>query len=86
MVVNFKTPGRPAALYAFAVPSYASRVNMEWLGKDIPIDDVRWIGKILAQLSPEQIQAAFGCAGFSPKEVAGFSAIVESRIAELNQL
>jgi hypothetical protein len=84
--VDFNVPTRPALIHVIEVSEYASRVNMEWIGKEIPIDDARWIGKILARLSPQQIQAAFGAAGFSPKEVAGFSAIVESRIAELNKL
>lgn len=86
MFVDFNAPSRPALIHIFEVSEYASRVNMEWIGKNIPIEDARWIGKILAGLSPEQIQAAFGAAGFSPKETAGFSAIVESRIAELNKL
>jgi hypothetical protein len=86
MSVDFNVPSRPAIIHVFEVSEFASRVNLEWLGKEIPIDDARWIGKILAALSPQQIQAAFGAAGFSPKEVAGFSAIVESRIAELNKL
>ena len=86
MFVDFNVPSRPALIHVFELPEFASRINMEWIGKDIPIDDARWIGKILAGLSPQQIQAAFGAAGFSPKEVAGFSATVESRIAELNKL
>jgi len=85
-LIDFNVPSRPALTNIFAVQNFASRVNMEWIGKNIPIDDARWIGKILARLSPEQIQKAFGAAGFSPKEVAGFSAVVESRIAELNAL
>jgi len=86
MSVDFNVPSRPALIHVFEVSEFASRVNLEWLGKNIPIEDARWIGKILAGLSPEQIQAAFGAAGFSPKETAGFSAVVESRIAELNKL
>jgi hypothetical protein len=85
-VVDFYVPSRPALIHLVEASEYAARINLEWIGKNIPIDDARWIGKILAQLSPEQIQKAFGAAGFSPKEVAGFSAVVESRIAELNKL
>jgi hypothetical protein len=86
MTVDFNVPTRPAIIHVFEVSDFASRVNLEWIGKQIPIDDARWVGSILARLSPEQIQAAFGAAGFSPKEVAGFSGTVESRIAELNKL
>jgi hypothetical protein len=85
-VVDFGTPSRPALIHALEVQDFKSRINMEWIRKDIPIADARWIGSILAKLSAEQIQAAFGAAGYSPKEVVGFSAIVEARIAELNKL
>src|SRR5580704_8320265 len=85
-LIDFNVPSRPALIHIVEASEFASRVNLEWIGKNIPIDDARWIGKILARLSPEQIQKAFGAAGFSPKEVAGFSAVVESRIAELNKL
>jgi hypothetical protein len=84
--VNFKVPSRPAAIHLFEPAEFKSRVGMEWIGKQIPVEDARWIGSILAKLSPEQIQGAFGVAGYSPKEIVGFSAIVEARIAELNKL
>jgi len=85
-VVNFGTPSRPALLEAFVVRDFASRVNMEWIGKQIPIDDARWIGSILARLTPQQIESAFVTAGYSPQQVAGFSQVVEQRIADLNRL
>lgn len=85
-LVDFFVPSRPSIVHAVQLSNFASRINMEWIGKDIPITDARWLGKILAGLSPQQIQAAFGAAGFSPSEVAVFSATVESRIAELNKL
>jgi hypothetical protein len=85
-VVEFGTPSRPALIHALEVQDFKSRINMEWIRKDIPIADARWIGSILAKLSPEQIQAGFGAAGYSPKEVVGFSQVVEARIAELNSL
>jgi len=84
--VNFSVPSRPAMIHVFEAPEFKSRVDMEWIGKQIPAEDARWIGSILAKLSPEQIQAAFGAAGYSPKEIVGFSAVVEARIAELNKL
>jgi hypothetical protein len=85
-VVDFGTPSRPALFYAVGVPGYKSRLDMEWIGKQIPVDDARWIGALLAKLSPQQIEAAFGAAGYSPREIVGFSTIVEERIAELNKL
>jgi hypothetical protein len=85
-VVDFGVPSRPALIHVLEPSEFKSRVDMEWIGKQIPIADARWIGSILAKLSPEQIQAAFGAAGYSPQEVVGFSAIVEERIADLNKL
>jgi len=85
-LVSFGTPGRPPLLEAVVVNDYRSRVNMEWIGRNIPIDDARWMGSILSRLTPQQIEAAFVAAGFSPAEVAGFSTEVEARIAALNKL
>jgi len=85
-VVNFGVPSRPALIHVIEAPEFKQRVDMEWIGKDIPLADARWIGAILAKLSMEQIQSAFGAAGYSPKEVVGFSAVIEERIAELNKL
>lgn len=85
-LVSFGTPSRPALPLAFDVQDFKSRVNMEWIGKDIPIADARWIGSILAKLSRQQIQDAFSAAGYSAQEVTGFSNVVEERIAELNSL
>jgi hypothetical protein len=59
---------------------------MEWIGKGIPVEDAKWIGSILAKLTPEQIHDAFGGAGYSPREVVGFAQILQERIAELNKL
>ena len=59
------------------------------LGKrclQVPDNLKRWIGGIMAKLSPEQIQAAFGAAGYSPKQIVGFSKVLEGRIAELSRL
>jgi hypothetical protein len=85
-LISFLVPSRPALIHILEASEYASRVNLEWIGRDIPIDDARWIGRILAKLSPEQIHKAFGAAAFSPQEIAGFSDVLQNRIAELNKL
>ncbi len=81
--VDFGVPSRPAMIH---ITELKSRVGLEWIGKGIPVQDARWIGAILAKLSAQQIQSAFGAAGYSPQEVVGFSAVVQARIAELNRL
>jgi len=83
---DFGVPSRPAMIHVFEEPEFKSRIDLEWIGKHVPIADARWIGSILAKLSPEQIQHAFGAAGYSPQQIVGFSAVVEARIAELNRL
>jgi len=57
-----------------------------WIGNHIPLADAKWMGQLLAQLSPDQIRDAFRAAGYSPQEVDGFAKVIESRIAELNKL
>jgi len=84
--VDFETPHRPV-LIAIANPfEFFRRVHMEWIGRHIPRTDAKWMGQLLAQLSPAQIRDAFRSAGYTDQEVEGFSAVVEARIAELNRL
>ena len=84
--VDFEVPHRPTMLLVMNAPEFLRRVHLEWIGRHIPRADAKWIGQELAQLSPGQIHDAFRSAGYTPAEVEGFSAVLESRIAELNRL
>lgn len=84
--VDFETPHRPSILFVFNPHEYFMRVHLEWIGRRIPRTDAKWMGQLLAQLSPAQIRDAFRSAGYTPEEIEGFSAVVQSRIAELNRL
>jgi hypothetical protein len=84
--VDFEDPHRPALFIAFDAPEFVSRVNMEWIGRQIPKADAKWTGQLLARLSPEQIRDAFRAAEYTPEEVEAFARAVELRIDELNQL
>jgi len=84
--VDFKVPTRPALIYIFSPGEFTSRLGLRWIGKRIPRDDVRWMGQLLAQLSPEQVRDAFRAAGYPPEEVEGFAKVVERRIVQLNKL
>jgi hypothetical protein len=84
--VSFGTPSRPAILYFPNLPGLVMRLRMRWIGRHIPREDAKWMGSLLAQLSPDQIRDAFRSAGFSPEEVEGFTAVVQQRISELNKL
>ena len=81
--IDFDAPGRPSVFVMANPREYAGRRHLEWIGNNIPIDDARWIGKLLAQLSPQQIGDAFLAAGYPPEEVQSFVAAFESRIAEI---
>ena len=84
--VDFDVPTRPAVIILFKPMDFIERLEMHWIGKHIPRADVEWIGGLLAQLSPAQIQDAFRAAGYRPAEVREFSNVVEDRIAALNDL
>ena len=84
--VDFDFPTRPALKYIFNPPALISHLRQRWIGRHIPRNDVRWVGNLLAQLSPDQIRDAFRAGGFSSKDVEAYTQIVEGRIRELNGL
>jgi len=84
--VSFGSPARPTLLGLVALPDFLNRLRMRWIGRQIPIADVRWIGSLLGRLSTEQIGDAFRAGGFAPDEVDGFTRVVQGRIAALNSL
>jgi hypothetical protein len=57
-----------------------------WIGKHVPRKDVAWMAGLLRQLTPAQIQDAFRAGGYSADEVAEFSRIIQSRLAELDTI
>jgi hypothetical protein len=54
--------------------------------KDITVEDARWIGGLLAQLSDRQIRDAFRAANYSPSEITLLSRAIRERIRRLNEL
>ena len=84
--VGFNIPTRPALLYLVAVPEFIRRLELRWIGKNIPRADAKWIGQFLAMLSADQIRDAFRAAGYTTAEVEGFTQVVLKRIAALNGL
>ncbi len=80
-------PSRPAMVHMVQTGDFKNRIKMEWIGKGIPVEDAKWIGSILAKLTPEQIHDAFGGAGYSPREVGGvLASFGKSELRELNKL
>jgi hypothetical protein len=84
--LDFGLAPRPALIHAIVLPLYAQYLGMEWIGKNIPRSDARWIGQLLAQLSPDQIRDAFRAADYSTEEIEGFAEVILNRITELNGL
>jgi hypothetical protein len=84
--VDFAVPSRPALVVLVNPKEFFSRLRLRWIGQRVPRADVKWMGQLLARLSPNQIRDAFRAAGYSPSDVEGFAGIVEDRIARLNDL
>jgi len=84
--VDFFLSSRPFFLTAVDVPNYRMRTKMQDVAKHVPLAHAKWLGRLLGQLSAEQIRDCFRAAGYSPGEVAGFAKVVHGRIADLNKL
>ena len=84
--VDFNVPTRASLIHIFTPWEYVKRLQLRWIGKHIPREDVQWITQFLTQLSPDQIRDAFRAAGYTPDEVEGFAQMVEKRIAELGKI
>ena len=88
--VDFATPGAPNKIVeetggALAF-MYLRQDRYEWIGRDIPRADARWIGSLLGQLSHQQLMDAFRAGNFTPEEVNEYVSVLEGRIAQLKAL
>jgi hypothetical protein len=89
--VSFGTPKPPTArlietLGIGGAKDYANRAGMDWIGKDIPRQDARWVASMLKQLSHQQLVDAFRAGHFPPEDIDAYVDLVESRIQELSSL
>jgi len=84
--IDFQTPARPRFVYLVNPKEYLNRVHLEWIGRHVPRADAKWMGDLLARLSPQQIHDAFRAAGYSQQDVDAFSTVLERRIAALIDL
>ena len=84
--VDFNVPSGPSARYILELTVLVERAELLWIGHGVPRADARWMGDLLAKLSPAQIRDAFRAAGYSPEEVERFSRVLERRIEELERL
>lgn len=88
--VDFSTPKKPTGILLASAgttaKSYAMRAGLEWIGKNIPRADARWIGSLLGQLTHQQLTDAFRAGNFPADDVNSYVDLVEGRIAELKKL
>jgi hypothetical protein len=89
--VDFATPKPPTALLIETggipeVKDYAMRKGLDWIGRNVPRADARWMGSLLEQLTHRQLVDAFRAGHFPAEEIDAYVNIVESRIQELKSL
>src|SRR5437660_2548737 len=58
---------RPPRSTLFPYTTLFRSLGLRKIGKHVPRDDARWIGEMLARLSPEQIRDSFRAGGYSPR-------------------
>lgn len=65
---------------------YFGEVKKEKDMRGIPVEHARWIGRLLAQLSDDQLHDAFRAARYDARIAAGFVTALRQRINQLRQL
>lgn len=84
--VDFAVPARPTWKFWVDPPEVIRRIHLEWIGRNVPRADAKWMGQLLARLSPQQIRDAFLAGGYSPEETEQFAKVLQERISVLTDL
>lgn len=85
--VDFVMRTKPGGIVRRFKPHYyEERSELADVVHHVPRAHAKWIGSQLARLSPEQIRSAFFAAGFTPREIDGYTKVLTERISELNAL
>ena len=81
------TPKKMGVFASIFKPSYrSSQERKERVMKNIPVENARWIGSLLGELTDEQLRDAFRAAGYDKQTMDGFVAVIRDRINQLNNL
>ena len=81
------TPKKMGVFASLFKPSYrSSQERKERVMQNISVENARWIGSLLAQLSDEQLRDAFRAANYDEQTMNGFVAVIRDRINQLNHL
>lgn len=88
-VVEFDYDTRPRGLGHLAVLHpfyYRGEVKKEKAMRGLPIEHVRWIGSLLAQLTDEQLRSAFGAAKYDEATTEAYVRALRERISQIANL
>lgn len=81
------TPKKMGMFASLFKPSYrSSQEKKERAMQNVSVENARWIGSLLAQLSDKQLQDAFRAANYDEQTASGFIAVIRDRINQLNRL
>jgi hypothetical protein len=81
--VDFETPRAPFVAMGFWPFTYLPRVKLDSVLRQVPRDDARSMGTVLARLSKRQVKDAFRAARWQPDVVDAYANIVEDRVRQL---
>ncbi len=87
--VEFDYDTRPTKLGMFTVlypPYYRGEVKKEKSMRGIPVENARWIGSLLSQLTDDQLRDAFRAARYNPSTMEGYVRALRQRINQLTRL
>ncbi|HEX2268886.1 MAG TPA: hypothetical protein VHH35_05105 [Pyrinomonadaceae bacterium] len=81
------TPKKMGVFASIFKPSYrSSQERKERVMQNITVENARWIGSLLSELSDEQLRDAFRAASYDKQTMDGFVAAIRARINQLNSL
>ena len=81
------TPKKMGVFASIFKPSYrSSQEKKERVMQNISVENARWIGSLLNEVSDEQLRDAFRAAKYDQQTMDGFVAVIRDRINQLNKL
>lgn len=81
------TPKKMGMFASLFKPSYrSSQEKKERVMQNISVENAKWIGSLLTELTDEQLRDAFRSANYDKQTMDGFVAVIRERINQLDQL
>jgi hypothetical protein len=88
-VVVFDYDTRPSGIGTLSIlypPYYFGEVKKEKDMRDIPVEHARWLGRLLARVSNDQLRDAFRAAGYDRHTMEAYVRALRQRMAQLRSL